>query len=265
MASSYGLDLTQAELARYDLLARIAFNMERDLWAAAGVTDGAIVADIGCGPGAVSVLLADVVGCTGLVIAVDKDVGALGMTRNSAARLGVQNVVVSQAEAGATGLAGASVDVVMLRNVLSHNGGQEETIVAHLASLLRRNGSLYVTEVEPTAFRMLPPHDDITDLERRYQSWHRQQGNDLRVSLRLSLLIAGLGLEVGEYRGQYVIVEAPPGFRLPSWAAKEKLLNTGLATPTDVDRWDNAFAELDEMRERPLLFIPIFAAFGRRL
>ena len=57
----YALKLSEAELARYRLIAEAAPEMERDLWTAAGVVEGAVVADVGCGPGAVSVVLAELV------------------------------------------------------------------------------------------------------------------------------------------------------------------------------------------------------------
>ena len=56
--SDYALKLSETELARYRFMAEMAARMEHDLWTAAGVVEGATVADVGCGPGAVSVVLA---------------------------------------------------------------------------------------------------------------------------------------------------------------------------------------------------------------
>ena len=70
--SDYALKLSEAELGRYQLMARTAAGTEGDMWKAAGIVEGAVVADVGCGPGAVSVVLGERVGPTGRVFAVDR-------------------------------------------------------------------------------------------------------------------------------------------------------------------------------------------------
>ena len=48
----YSLALSNAEVARYQLMAERARATEADLWQRAGIVAGAKVADVGCGPGA---------------------------------------------------------------------------------------------------------------------------------------------------------------------------------------------------------------------
>ncbi len=55
---SYALQLSDEEVQRYRAMAKTAVAAERKLWEAAGISRGAAVADVGCGPGAVAVLLA---------------------------------------------------------------------------------------------------------------------------------------------------------------------------------------------------------------
>ena len=52
------------------------------------------------------------------------------------AAAGLGNVTVTEARADRTGLEAGSLDAVMLRHVLAHNGGAEDAIVAHLATLV---------------------------------------------------------------------------------------------------------------------------------
>ncbi len=70
----YSLRLSDAELTRYEMMAARALEHERAQWTAAGVVEGAVVADIGCGPGAVSIALARQVGGSGRVLAFDRTV-----------------------------------------------------------------------------------------------------------------------------------------------------------------------------------------------
>ncbi len=260
--SDYALKLSEAELARYRFMAEAAARLERDLWTAAGVVEGAAVADVGCGPGAVSLVLAELVGPAGRVVAVDREAEAVAAAR--AAASGVDNLSVHVGDADDTGIPPASVDVVMIRHVLAHNGPRLESIVAHAASLVRPGGWVYLADVEASALRARPSDRDFDDLIDRYRQWHEQQGNDLSVGLRLGELLAGAGLEHVEHHGRYQIFPVPPGLRGPGWAARDALVAAGLATQDDVARWGAAFERLDRVEPRPVLFSPLFFAFGRR-
>lgn len=261
---AYPLKLSEAELARYELMAERARETEADLWVTAGIVAGATVADIGCGPGVVSVVLARQVGPGGRVLAFDRGEEEVATARAVADRVGVANVSVDVASAEATPIPPGSVDVVMIRHVLAHNGGLEAAIVGHAATLVRPGGCVYLVDIDATAFRIRPADPDVDELNARYWQWHGQQGNDLSVGLRLSELLEGAGLETIEYRGRFDIIAAPPGFRPPSLAAKDSLAAAGLATPDDIARWEAAFSRLDALDTRPMVFAPMFCAVGRR-
>jgi SAM-dependent methyltransferase len=261
--TEYALKLSDAELSRYEGMAERALEHEGDRWAAAGVVEGAVVADIGCGPGAVAVVLARQVGPTGAVLAVDRGAQEVDTARALAERAGVTNVTVEVADADSTGVAPGSVDVAMIRHVLAHNGGREAAIVAHAASLVRPGGSVCLLDIDSSAVRSRPSDPDLDDLNDRYWRWHAQQGNDSMVGLRLHELLAGAGLEVVEYRGRYDIISPPPGARPPSWAARDVLVSSGLATADDVARWEAAFSRSDALDPRPTMFVPMFWAVGR--
>ena len=82
----------------------------------------ATVADVGCGPGAVSALVGGLVGPDGHIGAVDQDRRALATAEQLAARLGSTNVHCHVGRADNTGLPSAAADVAMMRHVLVHNG-----------------------------------------------------------------------------------------------------------------------------------------------
>jgi SAM-dependent methyltransferase len=260
----YVLTLSPAELARYRLMAGFAQQEEAADWAAAGVVVGARVADVGCGPAALSVALAGVVGPAGRVDAVDRDPAALAMAEQVVAQSGADNVRLTAGTADATGLDAAGFDVVMLRHVLAHNGGREQAIVDHLATLARPGGSVYLLDVELSAYRMLPPDPDLAELEARYRAFHHGLGNDLSVGLRLGALLRRAGLADVRHRGWYSIITAPPGIRPATWAALPAMMRAGVVSEADVERWERRLGELDAAPQRPTLFVPLFAAWGSR-
>jgi SAM-dependent methyltransferase len=260
----YALELDQGEVERYRLMAEQARAAEADLWELAGIGPGARVADVGCGPGAMLPALSGSVGPDGRVQAVDADPAAVAAAGALVAAAGLANVSVAEGRADRTGLEPGSLDTVMLRHVLAHNGGAEDAIVAHLATLVRPGGCLYLVDADGTAVRTLPEQADLADLHERYAAFRAARGDDNRAGLRLADRLVGAGLEVLEFRGRYFIGQPPAAVRPPPWAAREAMVAAGVATEADVRRWDRAFREVAAAPVPPTLFAPFFVAVGRR-
>jgi ubiquinone/menaquinone biosynthesis C-methylase UbiE len=260
----YVLQVSEAEIARYQVMAKRAQASEAQLWTEAGIRPGARIADVGCGPGAALALMARAVGPTGWVSGVDGDAAALSCARALLADVHVENADVRWGRADATGLEVAAFDTVVLRHVLAHNGGSEQRIVDHLATLVRPGGFVYLVDVDLSAMRMHPPSADLTDLTAKYIDFHSGRGNDPQIGLRLSELASGAGLDVTNFRGWFDVTVAPVGMRPPSWAARAAMVASGVASDADVTRWAAAFAALDEAPGRPMIFPALFAVVARR-
>jgi SAM-dependent methyltransferase len=243
------------------MAAAAAENEERE-WLAAGIREGAAVADVGCGPGAVLRLLAERVGSTGRATGIDADPAAVTHAREE-----IGELFHAEARTGLateTGLEPDGWDVVMCRHVLAHNGSREQEIVDHLTSLVRPGGCVYLADIDFTALRMTADSSDLQDLQERYFAFQFARGNDLSVGLRLGDLLAKAGLVVERYACRSPVIRVMPGVRPPSWAARAEMVHAGFATDLDLDRWAKAFASLDQADERPWLFPATFVAIGRR-
>jgi len=262
--TGYALEVTAEEIRRYRMMADRARADEAGFWRTAGIAPGATVADIGCGPAAVAVLIAEVVGPDGRVIAVEPDESARAAARRLIADSGASGVELRDGTGTATGIPPGSVDVAMMRHVLAHNGGREQAIVDHLASLVRPGGTVYLVDVDATALRVLDLDPELTDLHERYAELHRRRGNDLRIGLRLRQLLGSAGLDVEVHEGRYLIAAMPPGTRPPSWAARDALVAEGLAGMSDLHRWRAAFDRMDGAPTPPTVFAPFFIGIGRR-
>ncbi|MBW3576921.1 MAG: methyltransferase domain-containing protein [Actinobacteria bacterium] len=245
-------------------MAEVARAQEGDAWTRAGIVPGAVVADVGCGPAAVTVAMADVVGEDGRVIGVEREPDTLAVAQRVVANAGARNVELRQGQATATGLEPGSLDVAVMRHVLAHNGGQEQAIVDHLASLVRPGGSVYVIDVDLTAIRILDADPDLDDLIDKYVEFHRRRGNDPWIGLRLGKLATAAGLTSVEHRGWYAIVQFVPGMRPPAWAARDAMMTDGIIDEDDAARWDAAFARTDAATVPPTLLAPLFSVVGRR-
>ena len=260
---TYALAFSDAERARYRLMAEQAYTTEADLWHRAGVRSGARVADVGCGPGALLPALARVTGRTGSVIGVDADPAAVRSARAYVEGSGLDRIDVYEALADDTGLAHETYDVVMMRHVLAHNGGREDNILAHLATLVRPGGSIYLVDVDVTGARMLPDDPDISDLGHRL-AWHTARGNDMQAGIRLGDRLRRAGLTVEHEETRESSMPIPAGVRPPPWAARTALREAGLATDDDIARRQAAFDRLDALATRPVMSVPLCIAIGRR-
>jgi precorrin-6B methylase 2 len=260
--AGYTLTISEAEVRRYMLMAERSRQTDGVYWQRAGIVPGAVVADVGCGPAATSVVLASEVGPTGRVLGVERDEQALLAGRDVVAAAGVGNVELRRADAADTGLAAGSVDVVVMRHVLAHNGPDEQRIVDHVTGLVRPGGHVFLVDVDGTAVRTLDEDLDLHDVHTKYLELHRRRGNDLQTGLRLGRLLSRAGLTVVLHAGSYDILSAPPGMRPPAWAAREAMLAEGIASPEDVQRWEDAFSRMDTGQPRPTAFFPQFVAIG---
>lgn len=135
--SGYALAPSDQEVERYQMMAARARVDEAEAWQRAGITAGASVADVGCGPGVALVAMAEVVGPTGQVVGVDADPAAVGTAQQLIEQTGLSWARVVEGRADDSGLAAGSFDVAVMRHVLAHNGGSEQAIVRHLAELVR--------------------------------------------------------------------------------------------------------------------------------
>ncbi len=264
VAHTHALLLSDAERARYRLLAERASIEEAHLWQHAGIRPGARVADIGCGPGAMLPTLAAAVGPRGAVVGVDADPDAVSAARSTVALCDFGDVDVRQASADDTGLPEGSLDVAMMRHVLAHNGGREDLIVAHLATLLAPGGAAYLVDIDATAGTLEPADADVLDLGARYLRWHDSCGNDLQAGRRLAELLRRAGLQVEVEHRVSATLPIGNGVRPPAWAARAALQDAGLATDQDIARWSAALQRIEASDTRYVASIPLYVVIARK-
>lgn len=261
--TQYTLALEDMELERYRIMAARAAQEEIELWTEAGIVPGATVVDLGCGPGAVAVEIAKRVAPGGHVVGVDESEEAIAAAKELVRQSGLDNIRVVRGHARATGLGEAGYDIVNIRHVLAHNGPAVGEILAHARSLLRPGGRAYVVDVDSTAIRIDPEIGDLIDLDERYLELLRRRGNDIRMGLRLGKVLREAGFEVLRHDARYDGFKPTRGARSASWAARQALVDEGLATGTDIDRWDRALTRFAD-DPTSIMFVPLYRAIGRR-
>jgi SAM-dependent methyltransferase len=91
-ATDYVLGHSDFEIERLQIQSAVLANITRRLIRECNIQPGMRVLDIGCGAGDVSMLLAEAVGPSGLVVAIDREARAVETARSRAAAAGNRNI-----------------------------------------------------------------------------------------------------------------------------------------------------------------------------
>jgi SAM-dependent methyltransferase len=155
----YVLGHSDPEIQRLQFQARILEGVTRRLIRESGVGPGMRALDIGCGVGDVSMLLADAVGESGVVVGIDQEPRAIETARERAAKAGRRQIdfAVSSDEGL---LEYPPFDVAIGRYVLIHQQAPA-AMVGRVAAAVRPGGIVAFHELVISAIRPALPATDL--------------------------------------------------------------------------------------------------------
>jgi ubiquinone/menaquinone biosynthesis C-methylase UbiE len=173
----------------------------RRLLERAGLEPGMRVLDVGCGPGDVSFLAAELVGRDGTVVGVERDEQALATARRRALESGHENVEFVHGDFRDAVLAGGPFDAAVGRLVLMYQG-DPTAAVASVASQVRPGGVVVFAEMcihldsllPKRAMASWPPTPASEQLNEWIHATHIKLGTQLDMGMRLPATFAAAGL-----------------------------------------------------------------------
>jgi SAM-dependent methyltransferase len=233
---SYALATGEPAAHRLNILHALYGPGTRRVLLGAGIRPGMRAADLGCGVGTVTALLAELVGPHGEVVGVDASAAQLAQARQ---RLGpaAASVRFVEASATATGLPPGSFDLVYCRFLLIHLP-EPERALAEMYALLRPGGLLVCEDGDLTSAGSEPPSalGAFSDL------WGRlgpRRGVDYTLGRRLFQMAQAAGFPEPEVTFNQPAVARGEAKRFlePSVAeAGPAFIDAGLITAAELER-----------------------------
>jgi SAM-dependent methyltransferase len=249
----YTLGATDAELHRLISLASHEEDRVLDACRRAGIAEGAVVADLGCGPlGALSAL-ARVVGTTGTVIGVDASAEALAKARlllPDTPQVRLIHTDVHDLSPKTLGV--PTLDAVYCRLFLLHQPDPAR-VLTRIATLLRPGGVLITHEPSdhPTHAPASEPHSPaMTRVWELVIAAARTRGAPTDFARRGRAYLEAAGFSVQHHHAYTVHYPPHIGYEIPRVAlasVRPVLEQHHLATPAELAQLD---AELRQMQER---------------
>lgn len=228
----YVLGTQDDEIARLGLQHRAWRPRAADAWRRAGFTVGQTLLDVGCGPGFVTLDLAEIVGPTGRVIAVDRSRRFLDALEATRARRGIDNVSVFEQDLDEGPLPANAVDGAWARWVFAFVQRPRD-LLERVAKALRPGATLVVHEYfHYETWRTAPRCPELEEFVQHVIAGWRASGGEPDIALNLPRWLAELGFEVRELR-PLVEAIAPSSYL---WQWPKSFVETALRRLVDLKR-----------------------------
>jgi SAM-dependent methyltransferase len=259
--ADYVLGTNDEELDRLGLQHRVWRPTVLDCWRRAGITFGSRVIDVGAGPGYATVDLAELVGRTGEVLAIERSARFLDFARNACAARGLTNVQFREADLMHESLGPLAFDAAWCRWVASFVSSPEK-LIQTIAGALRPGGvAIFHEYIDYRTLRLAPRRPAFESFVNEVVDSWRASGGEPDVALNFPTLFRAAGLRTIEAHPR-VLIASPKDYAW-QWPASfveitlERLRELGRVNSewTEAVRREFREAESDEMT---LLTTPLF-------
>lgn len=213
----YLLGTHDAEVERLGLQHRVWRPRVLDAWRRAGITTGSRVIDAGAGPGWASLDLAEIVGPTGRVHALERSARFVDVLDSAAGARGLLNIAAGTVDLVTDPLPVVGADAFWIRWVLAFVS-DPAAVLKKLHAALRPGGVAVIHEyLDYGTFSILPDSPAIEDFKRLVVEDWRASGGEPDIGRTLPAMLPAAGFRI---RSMQPIVEtARKGDPVWQWPA----------------------------------------------
>jgi SAM-dependent methyltransferase len=242
----YVLGTHDEEIARLGVQHRVWRDKVLDVWRRAGVTTGQTVADIGSGPGYATLDLAEIVGPTGCVIAVERSRRFLDALEAAAEARGLTNITTYERDLDVDGLPDVQVDATWCRWVAAFVTRPRD-LAAAVSRVVRPGGvAVFHEYLDYAAWRLLPRSAEFEEFVRVVIETWRAAGGDPDIGLNLGAWLEELGFTIERYEPILQVISPADA----AWQWPQAFIEVGLRRLVDIGAYtaERAAAVLDVVR-----------------
>lgn len=192
----YILGTHDAEIWRLKLQHSVWRPRMLDAWRRAGIARGQTVIDVGSGPGYASLELAEIVGPTGRVIAVERSARFLETLKQAAAARGATNIAAIEGDITQTSIGNRVADAAWCRWVFSWLTAPEQG-VANIARALKPGGvAVFHEYLSYASWSLAPRNAAFTAFVQAVIDSVAKTGANIDSALTLPSLLDEAGFEI---------------------------------------------------------------------
>jgi protein-L-isoaspartate O-methyltransferase len=195
-AGSYdysSLEVDSTELTRLRLQAQVVKGLEIKGLTDHGLTEGMDVLDIGCGPGFITQIIADLAG-TGAVTGIDLNDDLLEVANKELDRSTHPNLTFKKGNIYELGTLGQKFDFVYSRFVFQHLEHPQRA-VEQIFQVLKPGGRLMVIDVDDAWVSLYPENDTFETIVTRQREHQKGVGGDRYIGRKLFNMFRNAGLD----------------------------------------------------------------------
>ncbi|MGH3938596.1 MAG: methyltransferase domain-containing protein [Pseudonocardiaceae bacterium] len=156
------------------------------------LTEDIRVLDVGCGPGTITIGLAQAVSPHGVVVGIDRESSQVELARQASQTMGVSNVRFEQGFAYKLPVDKGSVDVVFAHALFEHLASPRQALI-EFRRVLRAGGVVALTSSDWSAATLEPWNDDIDWALGAHYLLRKWAGGDPFTGGRLETLVREAG------------------------------------------------------------------------
>ncbi len=237
------------EVQRLGLQHRVWRPDVTDAWRRAGFTVGQTILDLGCGPGFLSMDLAEITGPTANILALDRSQEFLDYLQSEATGKGLHNISTHCVNLDEDDIPNVHLDAAYARWVFTFLRNPR-TLLERVVKNLRKGGALVIHEYfhyRTLKFTAPAPAFDVF-IEAVVKAWHEEGGKTdiapdlLRWCEELGLTIESLKPIVHVVSPKSYIWQWPKSFvEVSAW----RLADLGYLTKEQVEHLQREFAEFE--------------------
>jgi len=220
----YVLGTHDEEISRLGLQHRVWRPRALDAWRRAGFTVGQTLLDVGCGPGHASLDLAEIVGPSGRVVAIDRSRRFLDALEAVRLQRGLDHITSLEVDLDEGTFPAVEADGAWARWVFAFVK-HPRNLLARVGGALKRGGVLVVHEYfDYSTWRLAPRCAEIEEFVSVVMESWRANGGEPDIALDLPLWLEELGFQTESLRP---IVDVVPAANFV-WQWPKSFIEVGL-------------------------------------